>query len=516
MGACCSPQGTVTFDSKDDGNDDRKRIMTGDGTDDYDDHNPPSINSIRNYCTLFEWQSEIISTEDVVIVYDINDEYENFINKLLYPTQWKSPFYISSIIRIIHHYIGKHLSSLLCKKESQFFNRITFSPPIISINPINGIIYIADEYAIYYLDETDNKNMDEKRLKLSCQIPNYYDLNHDVRITNISFNCNGKSLFAQINNNLDKIYYVDLIKNGRKKIYFNKVYDKSMDILKYNFNGYYLTSKWLPQFFLEVVNTIIPNKYRAIEINDAYNNQNSLYQLDLYRKYLWILQNNQIDDNQTQNDDKNASPIYSIQPTLYKIPIDYANGLRQIKQLQMDRILKRTTSLTPTSLSSPDNNDDDDDNEEFLEKRDILENKLQIASENGEIINLKDILKLESDIYITAFDIDRYYQSLYFITNENILYRIEYIDNDKYNDTKLVRKKGMGNMAKMSRRSVNAQSEFYENSFDINKNWTVTHKLILSDILNNGLPSGKYTMCYDSVNGRLIIASNYKIQAVYI
>ena len=519
MGACCGPQGKVSFDLHDEPID---NTPIPDGTED----SPPPANSIDNYFTVDQWRRRIIMNEDVVIVYDIADEYESFINKLAYPTQWNSPFYISIIIRVINHYIGNdaNQSSLLCKKESQLFEGLKLTSPILTINPINGKIYLCDgEYTIFYLDESDNKHLDDKRLKKVCSIPNHFDLNHDVKLTNIAFNSDGESLFAMINNNMDKIYYVNL---PNKKIFYDKIYDKSMDILRYNFNEYYLTSKWLPQFFLEVVNTIIPNSYRSTEVEDAYNNQNSLYRLDSYRKYLWILQNNEIDKEATRtannsrvdgNDDDNEqlndqrqhfgdqTIVYQILPTLYRIPIEYANILRQIKQLQMDRILKQRSSNLM------------DDSMEFGRKKQILEDELEEQSRYGEIIKLIDLLQLERNVYIIAFDIDRYYESFYFVTNEYTLYRIEKILGCKSWNKQIVRKKGKGNMARMSRKSINEQSEFYESKFKIkNKGWQVTHKLNLKDVLFNGLPSGKCTICYDSVNGRLIVADNYKVQTLYI
>eukprot|EP01084_Bolivina_argentea_P012536 23455_1 len=246
MGSCCQPQGQVSFHKESIFDPDEPNTpMQAKG------ESPPPATSIENYFSLDYWKNEIIATKSII---DINKEYNKFINNLAYPSS-SSPFYISIITRVIHHYTDIVTPLLLCESKFQLFDGLKFTAPIISPHPITGKLFMADDYTIYILDENDTKVMDNKRLKQTIEIPNHYDLNHDIKITNISFNGDGKSIFAILNNNDDKIHYID---QKTKTIFFNKVYDKSMDILRYNFNSYFLTSKWLPQFFLEVVNTIIP------------------------------------------------------------------------------------------------------------------------------------------------------------------------------------------------------------------------------------------------------------------
>ena len=48
------------------------------------------------------------------------------------------------------------------------------------------------------------------------------------------------------------------------------------------------------------------------------------------------------------------------------------------------------------------------------------------------------------------------------------------------------------------------------------KNWSVTNNASLKKVLPLGMPLGTCSIKYDSVTGRIIVADNYKIQALYI
>ena len=459
--------------------------------------------------SLSQWKQRVaISKQDAMVMYNTN-EYELFVHHLAYPTQSRqTPFSISIIVRMINHFIDHRasLSSILCKKHTQLLDSLKLTAPIISLNPVSGNIYMADEYNIYYVHETDQDNTtNDKKLKKAVTMPDHDTINKDKQMNNISFNSDGNCLFALMNDNLDKVYYIDLL---HAKIFCDKIYDKSMDIARYDFNCFYLTSKWLPQFFLEVVNTIIPSKYRSVCIEDE-TNQNSLYRLDPYRKYLWLLQNNSIDQEASDIEARygnNDGAVYRVEPLLYRIPIQYANMLKQIKKLNMDRI-----SLHRRNGSGLIN-----DSSDFTNKQRILEHELQEISKKGEIINLKQILKLKDNRFIKAFDIDRYFEAIYAITNDDILYRIEQDNTFNVEYKEIVRRKAKNCISKASPRSIRQETEVHINEFNINTGWKVTHKVHLNKALKDGLPTGKCVYCYDSVNGRLIVADNYKIQSLYI
>ena len=99
-------------------------------------------------------------------------------------------------------------------------------------------------------------------------------------------------------------------------------------------------------------------------------------------------------------------------------------------------------------------------------------------------------------ISILAFDVDKYYGGIYIITNNYLFFRIERVNDDDNKDNE-------------------DEKSSYNDKYKICK-WRVTHQATLRDVLPNGLPLGVYTIKYDSVTGRIIIADNYKIQALYV
>ena len=127
-------------------------------------------------------------------------------------------------------------------------------------------------------------------------------------------------------------------------------------------------------------------------------------------------------------------------------------------------------------------------------------NKINFVSNSeAEMIKLCDLCGLKNKYYgvsncILAFDVDKYYGGIYFITNDYILYRIEKVEN--------------GNKNKKYENYFNCKFSVYK--------WKVTHFVSLRNVLSYGLPLGLYTIKYDSVTGRIIIADNYKIQILYI
>ena len=98
-------------------------------------------------------------------------------------------------------------------------------------------------------------------------------------------------------------------------------------------------------------------------------------------------------------------------------------------------------------------------------------------------------------IHILSFDVDRYYGAIYIVTSNNYFFRIQRVYDDIDN--------------------MDEHKEIFEDKFSIYP-WKITHKTKLRDVLKDGLPLGICTIKYDSVTGRVIIADNYKIQALYI
>ena len=89
-------------------------------------------------------------------------------------------------------------------------------------------------------------------------------------------------------------------------------------------------------------------------------------------------------------------------------------------------------------------------------------------------------------------------------------------DDHELKETESVRKIGKGHLTALSgQRQLLNEQDFYRNEFRVSKRWQVTHTVVLEDALKHSI-SGKCTICYDSVNGRLVIADNYKIQTLLV
>jgi len=104
--------------------------------------------------------------------------------------------------------------------------------------------------------------------------------------------------------------------------------------------------------------------------------------------------------------------------------------------------------------------------------------KINTADNTMTLVDSVEIID-EDMTYVVAFDVDKYFGGVYLISYNKILYRMQPSSNDS-------------------------------------KEWKITRKKHLKDLIDNELPVGIYTIRYDSVMGRIIIADNYKIQAVYL
>lgn len=320
--------------------------------------------------------------------YDGND-YELLIQYLSDP-QTTSNDVISNIARIIRYYMTKTQSVTLCDFcQTNFkFEGVKVS---IAIHPINGDIYIADEYKIF-------KFIKKNTLQLIAKIPDAL-LSKRSRITDLSFHPDGNILLCLIDNDLSSVYYIDY-KNDAK-ITISKRFDK-MDICKYDFTHYYLSNnlikKLFPRLDFKETDTIGRDAQSRIW------SHGSLYVSNCYNKEIWRLQNIGLET-----------------PIIYKIKMD------------QDK--------------------DDDKHPELLEE-------IQLSDDS------------DTMSYGIAFDVDKYFGGIYIITYQKILYRFEKRDDE----------------------------------------WRKTHQYPLE----NELPVGIATIRYDSVIGRIIIADNYKLHALYL
>ena len=136
---------------------------------------------------------------------------------------------------------------------------------------------------------------------------------------------------------------------------------------------------------------------------------------------------------------------------------------------------------------------------------------------------------------IMALGIDKYYNAIYIILKNKMLYRLESNktksenansnltqDNHiNYNETKKseAEKKEMekdnNSETKTNGQALSKEQERFKLC---NIDWRVTHRVNLRHQLSNtgGAPMGLCVIQYDSVLGRLIIADNFNIQALYI
>eukprot|EP01084_Bolivina_argentea_P151437 264312_1 len=216
--------------------------------------------------TTKQWMNEIEKQRTKFSMISDDEEYQLFVNYLIFPFYPSSNFYISIIVRLISHYIGDvSLGKILFNINDMWTinSQFSFNGDRVSIttHPINGDIYIADEYILYKLEN--------EKLTLIAQIPDQYNrckygvyVEYDYKITDLTFNPDGNLLFCLINNDLCKVYHIDYSNNDKKqdeKIHLLAPYD-TMDILKYDFNSYYLYPQWLKEFWNGKMCTIITEK----------------------------------------------------------------------------------------------------------------------------------------------------------------------------------------------------------------------------------------------------------------
>ena len=185
-------------------------------------------------------------------------------------------------------------------------------------------------------------------------------------------------------------------------------------------------------------------------------------------------------------------------------------------------------------------NNDDKDYEKLYEK--LFSRKYNQFYQECESLKKDDVSKMKCTcddfMYDTmALGIDKYYNAIYIILKNKMLYRLELILNEKkgesinsnstqddnYTETKeseLERKEMEIDRDDDSETKTNDQALLKEEDrFKLsNIDWRVTHRVNLRDQLSNtgGVPMGLCVIQYDSVLGRLIIADNFNIQALYI
>eukprot|EP01083_Nonionella_stella_P021075 58447_1 len=385
-----------------------------------------------------QWMNAIEKERNDLGCISDDEEYQLFVNYVMFPFDANSNFYIAIIVRLISHYVGEvSVGRVVCDIDDMYtkHSRFTFNGNNVTMttHPINGQIYIADEYTLYKVINYE--------LHVIAQIPDQHNkskfgdyVERDVKITDLTFTPDGNALLCLINNDLDHVYYIDCHKDEKaldERIIHDTPYDTSLDILKYDFNNYYLTTEWLQNFLTGAVSTTLTQQEQSQYVATALSVEHcTLYQLDAYSKHLWIVSHN--------CSDVRFQEMH--EPILYRIPFDLVHKWR--------------------------------------EKKDVNE----ISKEGVETIRLN--MFGSTKMQVLAFDIDKYYNGVYFITNGNMLYRIE-----KHID------------------------EFGSSISE----WSVTHKVFLGDVLPKETCILRMrAIRYNSVTGRIVIADKQKIQSIAI
>ena len=202
----------------------------------------------------------------------------------------------------------------------------------------------------------------------------------------------------------------------------------------------------------------------------------------------------------------------------------YVEDLSMIKySIHYSLVIKRYCEKYCIKCSNNNNSNNNDNNKDYEKLYDKLCPHGSRARKNT---SLDDIRKMKCVCYdflidIMALGVDKYYNAIYIILKNKMLYRLELKNNNETNNVK----DGDDNYdemkeSKKSEKSETEKKEMEKNNDEIKKNidWHVTHRVNLREKLKEtgGIPMGLCVIRYDSVLGRLIIADNFNIQALYI
>eukprot|EP01084_Bolivina_argentea_P123299 218505_1 len=241
--------------------------------------------------------------------FNADDDFELLIQYLADP-QTIANNVISNIARVIRQYITNTKGITLCdfSKLDIKFDGIKVS---MAIHPLNGEIYIADEYKIFKLTKQNTVQL------IASQQIDYNILTHRSRITDLSFHSDGNVLFCMLNNDLTAVYLVDY-NNENKLIHKRIIFEihNKMNIFKYDFNHYYVAEKLINKLF---PNIDTPGVKMKVLCDARIWPYATLYVPNFYKQELWLLQNNGI----------KSSPI------LYRIAMNKSrNHLETVKLYQ--------------------------------------------------------------------------------------------------------------------------------------------------------------------------------------
>ena len=485
----------------------------------------------------------------------INDEFDDLILYLQFPGLWvNSSSFIAIISRLIRIYTGDVLCSNLYNDSKN--SQLKGFKISMAIHPLNCDIYITDSQTIFKLknkigiipqkhDKKNDKNDTKHKGKNTKNNINYnYNNNelipifrlpprskklinfaakeyqHKYSTSNISDICidsNGKYLYYIINKRYLKIFRLNidnisddtsryLIKNNDK---FNKQFSvidyeppEVKEFAKSRFNSNFTVDKdhdarWKYNgAFVQIL-----NKYNFCHIEQSLNipfhtrhddYRNVVWYLGIPKgqlvcvsKSVWLncLNNFSFEDNPL---DKYTGYFEWCQDELFEL---YSPKLEFVQEVVHSKIKKdmddfergresKNLQLKNKNVGINTSLDDKNKNSE----------KMSTTILNG--INLNDDDN-DDDNDISAFTIDYYYNAIYLVIKNRKLYRIEF--------------------------EMNNNNDNGNDNINIEK-YTITHEIDLREELsqNGGTPLGFCVIRYDSVLGRLIIADNYTIKALYI
>lgn len=485
------------------------------------------------------------------------DDYQLFIEYLTFARSIEGSSFHGAITRIIRLYVGSVHGASIFGHDTFTFNGARIST---ALHPITGEIYIADETQIYHFTAGDDQ---KQQFTVIAKLPSSSLLtkrkkkqkNIDHRfISDLAFSPNGKHLFCMMDNLMDDVYYVAINENAQnikvdERVMSHIVHDKMQGDepycprLRYDFSHCYFDHSFLHRV-MDGTRNGTPDRYvgydrygrphhpRPHPVHSTVSDSSCLYTLDGYREQLWIVSNQlefgpfvdvycgsySILYRRIRSD---MPPDELRQPLLARIPFAFSTMLQETKKLrkrknEIEQIMvnQRNEAVQSKTENPVDFTQELKDLEHRMQE---LSQQMMVEENQCEAVDLNALLGFEllnrdvskPPIRIRAFDVDKLHGGVYLITSDKRFFRIA------------KQKKAIQDISPLKRKEPwfwTADGDgFYRKYLHCHQEkWCVTHEARLKDVLPDGMPLGYCTIRYDSVSGRIVVADNYKIQALYV
>jgi len=452
-----------------------------------------------------------------------DDDYMLFIDYLIFKRTITGYSDICIVARMVRHYVGSVHGTSVFADNAIEFDGIRIA---IAIHPITAQIYIADESRVYHMTSststsqwrrTDSHN--NNSFEIVAEIAESHRAQH--KLTDLTFSADGERMFCLMDNDLSVVHNIiinnDAIPVERRIEYASNKLMK-MDYLCFDFNHYYFDSAFFGYLLCEMdvvynahlllatasssSSSHVQQQQRELQNKTmVYTQPHSsavLYTLDSYQQTLWLICN-------SLHVDSAGSNIYH-HPLLIRIPFEFVRLTRQIQSVRADiqRLSGARDAADATQASKT---------LKTLKAREqmLMELRLHLRHQCG-MVSLPYLLQ-RSQMLVIAFDVDRLHGGVYIITRNKMFARIEHRKKDEGESLPQLQRSDSDVLKLCRMYSATLRNEQHE--------WRVTHKSSLRSsseckVLPHGYPLGVCNVRYDSISGKVLIADNYKMQALHI